>query len=77
MNMKVILTGCTGFIGSEVITQCRDHPAISSIIVLSRRPLPSTPEFTNPKLKVVILQDFITYPDSVIEELKGADGCIW
>jgi uncharacterized protein YbjT (DUF2867 family) len=75
--MKVILTGCTGFIGTEVLTQCLGHPGISSIIALSRRPLPSTPRFTNPKLKVVILQDFTTYPDSILEEIRGAEGCIW
>lgn len=75
--MKIILTGCTGFIGSEVLAQCLAHPDISSITALSRRPLPSTPQFTNPKLKVVIPQDFTTYPESILEELRGADGCIW
>jgi uncharacterized protein YbjT (DUF2867 family) len=75
--MKVILTGCTGFIGNEVLNQCLARPDISSIIALSRRPLPSTPQFTNPKLKVVILKDFTTYTDSVLEELKGAHGCVW
>jgi uncharacterized protein YbjT (DUF2867 family) len=72
--MKVILTGCTGFIGSEVLSQCLAHPGISNIIALSRRPLP---QYSDPKLKVVILQDFTKYPDSVLEEVRGADGCIW
>jgi hypothetical protein len=76
-NMKIVLTGCTGFIGSEILAQCLEHPGVSSIIAVSRRLLPSSPQFTNPKLKIVIFQDFTTYSDSVLGELKDADGCIW
>lgn len=70
--MKVILLGSTGFIGKEVLDQCLKTPAITSIIALSRRDLPA-----NPKLTVVIMEDFKFYPDSVLEQLKGADACIW
>ena len=30
-----------------------------------------------PKLKVIILNDFTAYPDTVLEELAGAEACIW
>ncbi|MCJ1399428.1 hypothetical protein MMC11_002630 [Xylographa trunciseda] len=74
--MKVILTGSTGFIGTEVLHQCLNHPQISSIVALSRRALPQ--EVTsNPKLEVVILSDFTTYPDHVLQKVAGADACIW
>ncbi|KAF4625828.1 hypothetical protein G7Y89_g12334 [Cudoniella acicularis] len=73
--MKVILLGSTGFIGKEVLDQCLKNPAITSLIALSRRDLPG--EAANPKLTVVIIEDFKLYPDSVLEQLKGADACIW
>jgi nucleoside-diphosphate-sugar epimerase len=73
--MKVILTGSTGYIGKEVLHQCLENPAITSLIALSRRELPgSTP---NPKLTVVIIEDFKSYPGPVLEQLKGAEACIW
>ncbi|OAL25431.1 hypothetical protein AYO20_10465 [Fonsecaea nubica] len=74
--MKGILTGATGFIGGEILNQCLDHPRITSLVVLSRRPLPE-PAASNSKVKVIIIQDFGNYPDSVLEEFKDADFCIW
>lgn len=71
--MKIILTGSTGFIGQEVLLQCLSHPQITSLIVLSRRALP----VSDPKVKVVLLEDFTRIPEDVLEELKGSDGCIW
>jgi nucleoside-diphosphate-sugar epimerase len=73
--MKIILTGCTGFIGSEVLSQCIRNPSVTSIIALSRRSLPETAN--DPKLKTIIMEDFNFYPDSVLEDLSGADACIW
>jgi nucleoside-diphosphate-sugar epimerase len=73
--MKVIILGSTGFIGKEVLQKCIENPAITSIISLSRRDLPK--EVINPKLTVVIMENFKIYPDSVLEQLQGADACIW
>jgi N-acetyl-gamma-glutamylphosphate reductase len=74
--MKVILTGATGFIGLEVLTQLLLHPTISSVVVLSRRALPSSiPQ--SPKLKTIIMDDFTKYPPPIMAELSGADACIW
>lgn len=74
-KMKVILLGSTGFIGREVFHQCLKDPAITSLIALSRRDLPEAA--VNPKLTVVIIDDFKNYPGSVLEQLKDADACIW
>ncbi|KAI9712046.1 MAG: hypothetical protein M1820_001755 [Bogoriella megaspora] len=74
--MKVVLTGVTGFIGHEVLNQCLQNPSITSVVALSRREL-DPPLTKNPKLKVVIVTDFLSYPPSVVEDLKGADACIW
>jgi len=73
--MKFILLGSTGFIGKEVLDQCLKTPVITSIIALSRRDLPEGA--ANPKLTTVIVEDFKLYSESVLEQLKGADACIW
>ncbi|KAJ6096072.1 hypothetical protein N7486_006818 [Penicillium sp. IBT 16267x] len=70
--MKVILAGSTGFVGREVLNQCLIHPAITSVVALSRRELPR-----HDKLKVVVIEDFLSYPESVREDIKGANACIW
>ncbi|KAI2830318.1 hypothetical protein CBS133816_3621 [Aspergillus niger] len=71
--MKIILTGSTGFIGHHILTQCLQNPHITSIIALSRRPIPTK----NPKLTVKLVEDFLTYPESLLQELRGAEACIW
>jgi hypothetical protein len=74
--MKVILTGVTGFIGSEVLTQCLCDPTITSVVALSRRPLLA--DITkDPKVSVVIMEDFTVYSEEVISKMEGADACIW
>jgi len=74
--MKVILTGATGFIGGEVLNQCIARPEITSIVALSRRDLTGTAA-NSPKVKTIIIKDFLNYPDTVLQELKDADICIW
>jgi uncharacterized protein YbjT (DUF2867 family) len=76
--MKLILTGTTGFIGREVLSQALAHPSITSIIALTRHPLPAAfASSSNPKLQNVLVDDFLNYTPSVLEQLSGADGCIW
>lgn len=75
--MKVILTGSTGFIGKEVLHQSLQNPHISSVVVISRRDLPEYTSANNPKLKVIVHEDFLSYPDHVLKELEGAEACIW
>ncbi|KAJ7446720.1 hypothetical protein FB451DRAFT_1291293 [Mycena latifolia] len=74
--MKIILTGTTGFIGTEVLAQCLRNPGITSIVVLSRRPLPDTLS-ADPKVQVNVMKDFKIYPQEVVKQLEGADACIW
>ena len=74
--MKIIVAGGTGFIGSNVIKQCIAHPDIASVIVLSRREI-SVDLSESDKVKVLIHEDFSQYPASFLEELAGAQGCIW
>ncbi|KAK0265962.1 hypothetical protein LTR91_021432 [Friedmanniomyces endolithicus] len=71
--MKIILTGSTGFIGSAVLSRCLAHPSITSIIALSRRPIP----VSHPKLTTVIQSNFLAYPPDILSQLQGAEACIW
>lgn len=71
--MKVILTGSTGYIGNNVLLQCLANPAITSIIVLSRRNL----KVSDPKLEVIIHEDFTTYSPELKTQIVDADACIY
>jgi len=74
--MKVVITGATGFVGSAVLKQCINDARITSIIVLSRRELP-TDLADNSKIKVIIQKDFLQYPEDLLTELSGAEACLW
>lgn len=75
-TMKFILTGASGFIGGEILSQLLQKPSITSLIILSRRPLPEL-EARSSRIKVILLENFLSYPDSVVYELAGANACLW
>ncbi|KAL8948604.1 MAG: hypothetical protein Q9222_005220 [Ikaeria aurantiellina] len=79
--MKLIITGASGFVATELIRQSLSNPEITSIIALARRPV-SAPSNLSPgadasKLHSVVLNNYDAYPDDVKTQLKGADACIW
>lgn len=71
--MRVVLTGSTGYIGNEVLRQCLANPSITSVVALSRR----APETTDPKLRVILHDDFTSFPKELVAQLAGADACIY
>ncbi|MCJ1266674.1 hypothetical protein MMC22_006559 [Lobaria immixta] len=72
----IILTGCTGTAGAAVLARCIESSTISTISVLSRRPVKQAAG--HEKVKVILHQDFTSYPTKLLEEqLKGATACIW
>jgi len=73
--MKVILSGSTGYIGGEILTQCLTHPSITSLLILTRRH--PGPLAAHPKAKVILVKDFTSYDDPTIHELQTADAAIW
>lgn len=73
--MKVVLSGSTGYIGGEVLTQCLNHPSVTSVLVLTRRDPGTLAQ--NPKAKVIIVEDFTSYDEPTINELKSANAAIW
>jgi hypothetical protein len=68
--MKLLLTGATGFAGSEVLQQAIDDPAIERVTVLTRRPL----GFAHAKLNELRLDDFLDYARV---PLRDHDACVW
>jgi len=79
--MKLIVTGATGLVGTEVIRQALSMPSVTSVIALARREVKASedlaPDADKSKLKSVILDDFENYTPEVKEQIKGADACIW
>lgn len=71
--MKVFITGSTGRVGGGVLDRCLAHPQITSVVALTRRPI----DKKDPKLNNIVHKDYNTYPDSIIEQLKGTEACIW
>ena len=70
--MKVIIFGATGMIGSGVLQECLDDPAIRSALVLGR----STCRVQHEKLREIIRPDFFDYSE-IEEELGGYDACFF
>ncbi|KAL9633398.1 MAG: hypothetical protein Q9204_003418 [Flavoplaca sp. TL-2023a] len=75
--MKIILTGPTGHIGSNVLKTALAHPDITSIIAFSRRALPYSPPDPENKLRVVVQTNFTEYSDETLKACAGAEACIW
>ncbi|UPX15576.1 uncharacterized protein EKO05_0006020 [Ascochyta rabiei] len=75
MTFKLIISGVTGRIGRQVLHHALQNPTITSVIALSRRASPDLVQHA--KVLVLVLQDFTVYPEDVVAELAGADGCIW
>ncbi len=72
MSYKVIITGTTGMVGEGVLMECLEHPAISEVLSVSRKPTGRT----HPKLKEYLVPDFLTLKETD-ENLKGYDACFY
>lgn len=78
--MKLIVAGSTGFVGSEVIRQSLKRADITTVIALSRSPMPPPqPEEGSDvsKFRNVVVKDYGTYTEGAKKEFAGADACIW
>ncbi len=77
LSMHLILTGATGIVGSGVLTALLSTTTITRISILSRRPLPVLASRNPEKINIIVHSDYHTYPSEVLDQLKGAKGCIW
>lgn len=75
--MKIIVTGATGLVGSEIIRQCLDTREVREVIALARNPMQIDESTDSSKLKLVLIEDYGYYPDHVKAAFAGADACIW
>lgn len=73
--MHLILTGATGLVGSGVLNQMLKSAAVTKVSVISRRPVPMADGHA--KANVIIHKDFSTYDPTVLEQLRGAQGCVF
>jgi hypothetical protein len=75
----LILSGATGLVGSaalaHMLTLTGPGGPISRLSILSRSAVPMADG--NEKVKVIKVTDFGSYPAEVLNQLKGAEGCVW
>ncbi|KAF2644344.1 hypothetical protein P280DRAFT_421183 [Massarina eburnea CBS 473.64] len=74
--VHLILTGATGLVGSAVLHSMLANETISRVSILSRRPVKMA-EGHEDKVKVMIHKDFKTYDETLLNELRDAQGCVW
>ncbi|KAI0845877.1 hypothetical protein F5Y00DRAFT_161723 [Daldinia vernicosa] len=74
--MKILVVGASGSIGGEVLLHCLAHPHISSVIAFVRRDLPAGVS-SHPKLKCVIIKDFLKWPEDILQAHSDAVGMLW
>lgn len=74
--MKVIVTGSNGLVGSALVRQCIANAEITKVFALTRKPLPDDVA-KSPKVAVILHDDFSAYPQELLSQLAGAEGCLW
>jgi hypothetical protein len=70
MGYKIILTGATGMVGEGVLLECLEHPQVSEVLSVSRKPT----GMLHSKLKEYIVPDFLQLKEDD-ENLRGYDAC--
>lgn len=75
--MKLIISGGSGFVATELIKQSLGLTSVTKLVVLSRKPISTPQGADNSKLKNVILEDYEKYPQEARDEMAGADAFVW
>ncbi|OOQ58927.1 epimerase [Mucilaginibacter pedocola] len=70
--MKIMITGATGFVGEGVMLSCLQHPQVTEVLMVNRRPYP----LQHPKLKELIVPAFMAL-DGYEAQLSGYDACFY
>jgi putative NADH-flavin reductase len=72
MTKRIIVTGATGMVGSEVVRQAILDDEIEMVTAIVRKPL----DIQHSKLKTIIHKDFNDY-SNISDLFKQRDACIW
>lgn len=70
--MTVLLFGATGTAGRGVLTACLEHPAVTEIRIVVRRPL----TIDDPRVAVFVHDDYLRY-EAIDAAFRGVDACLW
>ncbi|KAJ4128715.1 hypothetical protein BFJ70_g11453 [Fusarium oxysporum] len=62
--MKLLVTGASGYVGTEIIRQSLQLPQVTSVVAVARKPV-SVPSGADPaRLKSIVVKDYGDYPAS-------------
>jgi len=75
--MKVIITGATGLVATELLSQSLKRHDITSVVAVSRKPVTVPAGVDDAKLRNVVVSDYENYSEDARREFAGADACIW
>ncbi|ROW05732.1 hypothetical protein VMCG_05159 [Cytospora schulzeri] len=75
--MHLILTGATGLVGSAVLDAMLKMKDITRISIISRRLIKMTEDVQDPRVNVILHNDFENYDSDLLGKVEGAIGCVW
>ncbi len=67
-----MITGATGMVGEGVLLACLEHPDVTQVLMVNRKPYP----MKHPKLTECIIPDFLKL-DEFTAQLTGYDACFF
>ena len=70
--MKIIITGSTGTVGSELVREAVADNDIEEVILLARKPS----EIKHPKIREIIHKNFLDY-NGLENIFRKTDACLW
>ena len=71
-QIKVIITGATGMVGEGVLFECLQNPAVSEVLIISRRHY----ELVHHKLREIVLPNFFELAEYA-DALTEYDACFF
>lgn len=71
--MRIVLTGATGFVGSEILQQVLSRPEITAVTCISRRPV----GIQHRKVRNILHSDFTSCPGKLAEGMAEHGALIW
>ncbi|KAF8311142.1 hypothetical protein DL93DRAFT_2169194 [Clavulina sp. PMI_390] len=79
-TMKLIITGASGYVGTELVRQSLQHLGITFVVAVTRKPIEApagvSPEQAS-KLQNIVIRDYDQYSPEAKEAFVNASACIW